>query len=280
MENIRSYLPGSFDRPPRNIAEKLNSGYKAKEFLTYLFGLGPALLYGILPTTYWRNICKLVRGVRLAHQHEISAGNLQEAHKMLVEFSVEFEQLYYQRHPGRIHFVRQAIHGFSHICPETIRLGPYAGFTQWTMERTIGDLGREIRQPSNPYANLAQRALRRCQVNAMKAMDPTLSSKSQQPTLPQGAVDIDDGYVLLRACDRYSYKLPPHEAHVLVEYLQSQGAVASGEWWRNPQVARWARLRLPNGQIARTLWKEREKTLDRLRMSRNVKVCMIYAIVE
>jgi len=36
------YLPGSFDRPPRNPAEKISSGYKAWEFLTYLYGLGPA----------------------------------------------------------------------------------------------------------------------------------------------------------------------------------------------------------------------------------------------
>jgi hypothetical protein len=38
------YLPGSFDRPPRNPAEKINSGYKAWEFLTYIYGLAPALL--------------------------------------------------------------------------------------------------------------------------------------------------------------------------------------------------------------------------------------------
>lgn len=46
------YLPGSFDRPPRNPAEKISSGYKAVEFLTYLYGLGPALLYGLLPPKY------------------------------------------------------------------------------------------------------------------------------------------------------------------------------------------------------------------------------------
>jgi hypothetical protein len=33
------YLPGSFDRAPRNPAEKLNSGYKAWEFLIYLYDL-------------------------------------------------------------------------------------------------------------------------------------------------------------------------------------------------------------------------------------------------
>lgn len=45
--------PGSFDRPPRNIAEKINSGYKAWEWLLYLYGLAPALLFGILPEPYY-----------------------------------------------------------------------------------------------------------------------------------------------------------------------------------------------------------------------------------
>jgi hypothetical protein len=43
------FLPGSFDRPPHNPAEKIHSGYKAWEWLLYLYGMGPATLYGILP---------------------------------------------------------------------------------------------------------------------------------------------------------------------------------------------------------------------------------------
>ncbi|KAJ6480041.1 hypothetical protein DFH09DRAFT_849271, partial [Mycena vulgaris] len=33
---------------------------------------------------------------------------------------------------------------------------------------------------------------------------------------------------------------------------------------------RWARLRIPNGQIARTAWKEKQKALNKVRMSRNI----------
>jgi hypothetical protein len=44
VEDALHYLPGSFDRPPHNIAEKLTSGYKAWEFLLYLYGLAPGLL--------------------------------------------------------------------------------------------------------------------------------------------------------------------------------------------------------------------------------------------
>jgi hypothetical protein len=65
------HLPSSFDRPPCNIVEKLTSGYIAWEFLLYLYGLGPGLLYGVLPDKYFTNYCKLVLRVRLMNQHRI-----------------------------------------------------------------------------------------------------------------------------------------------------------------------------------------------------------------
>jgi hypothetical protein len=67
VADVLHYLPSSFDHPPCNIAEKLTSGYKAWEFLLYLYGLGPGLLYGLLPDAYYTNFCKLVRGIWLVH---------------------------------------------------------------------------------------------------------------------------------------------------------------------------------------------------------------------
>ena len=37
------YLPTSFGRTPRNPQEKISSGYKAWEFLYYLYGEGPGV---------------------------------------------------------------------------------------------------------------------------------------------------------------------------------------------------------------------------------------------
>ena len=42
-----------------------------------------------------------------------------------------------------------------HLVPETVRVGLLSLLTQWPLERTIGNLGEEIKQPSNPYANLS-----------------------------------------------------------------------------------------------------------------------------
>lgn len=115
------YIPGSFDRPPCSPAEKINSGYKAWEFLLYFYGLGPCLFYTLLPDVYWHHYCKLVRGIQIMLQEEISMEELYKAHIKLTEFSDEFEELYYQRRADRIHFVRPSIHAPSHLAAETER---------------------------------------------------------------------------------------------------------------------------------------------------------------
>lgn len=141
------------------------------------------------------------------------------------------------------------------------------------MEHTIRNLGEEIRQPSNPYANLSQCGLLQCQVNALTAMIPDLGPPPL--SLPRGAIDLGQGYILLRAQDRYERLMHPQEAGALLRYLSNTIAEGSSvnincDWC--PKVTRWARLRLPNGQVARSCWKESLKPLGKLRTARNVKV--------
>ncbi|KAF8813455.1 hypothetical protein BYT27DRAFT_7220393 [Phlegmacium glaucopus] len=271
------YLPGSFNRPPRNPAEKISSGYKAWEFLLYLFGLGPGLLLKILPDKYYRNFCKLVFGIRIIHQHQINQNDLQRAHEALLEFAYEFEQLYYQRRSDRIHFVRQSIHALTHLGPEVTRIGPPTCSSQWTMERTIGNLGQEVRQHSNPYANLSQRGLLRSQINALKAMIPGLDPLL--PVVPRGGKDIGAGFILLRAKDKALRVMRDCERQAHADYLTKAHALQVPEGW-SPEVTRWARLHLPNGQVARSAWKEKLKPLDKVRMARNVKTEMTLAVVS
>ena len=66
------YLPTSFGRTPRNPQEKISSGYKAWEFLYYLYGEGPGVFFNVLPQPYYSHFCKLVRAMRIIYQHRIS----------------------------------------------------------------------------------------------------------------------------------------------------------------------------------------------------------------
>lgn len=53
VESLRPYLPSSYEQPPRNPVTKINSGYKASEYLTYFYGYLPLLLSSILPPYIW-----------------------------------------------------------------------------------------------------------------------------------------------------------------------------------------------------------------------------------
>ncbi|KAF9496980.1 hypothetical protein BDN71DRAFT_1388425 [Pleurotus eryngii] len=251
------HFPSSFHRPPRNPAEKINSGYKATEFYLYFYSLGPAHFRGILPKEIWRNFCRLVHGVRIILQRSISGAQLQDAHSTFIQFVEEYETLYYQRRVDRLHFCRPSLHTLLHTASEVTRVGPGAYTTQFAMERTIGNLGQEVRQASNPFSNLSQRALLRCQINALKSMCPELDAPNGDGL--RNSHPLPNHYVLLRAKDRYPY----HPTGIIANILENAGI---------QRVTRWARVLLPNGQIARSAWKETKKALEKVRISRNVKV--------
>ena len=262
------YLPSSFDRPPRNIADKLTSGYKAWEFLQYLYGLGPGLLLGILPDRYYTNYCKLVFGMRLMNQHRITRDNICKAQLALASFAQEFEMIYCQRLETRIHFVRPCMHSLIHLPREVVRIGPPICSSQWTLERTIGNLGEEIKQHSDPCENLSQRGVRRARVNALTAMIPDLPVDGpSEGHLPRGAKDVGGGFVLLRARDGKPTPLRECEAEALCELFPT---VQRGS---EICVMRWAKLRLPTGQNCNSAWKELNKPIEKRRTARNVKVC-------
>ncbi|KAG1837569.1 hypothetical protein DFJ58DRAFT_862856 [Suillus subalutaceus] len=260
VSDAAQHLPGSFDRKPWNPAEKINS--------VYIFGLSPVLLYNILPEPYWVNYCKLVCGFQLINQHSISLEDAHAAHVLFTQWELEFETLYYEHHPKRLHFIRPCVHQVNHLVCETIKKGPPICYSQWTMERTIGNLRQEIRQPSNPYANLSREGVRRCQVNALKAMMPELSL--DKPPFPTTAIDLGGGYILLRKRD--PQPMVPREpgAEAIFQYLGHH---------HNIKIRRWARLRLPNGQIACTAWRETERPPEKLQPARHVKVVISTIIV-
>ncbi|KAK6984639.1 hypothetical protein R3P38DRAFT_2575760 [Favolaschia claudopus] len=141
------------------------------------------------------------------------------------------------------------------------------------MERTIGNLGEEIKQHPSPYANLAERGYRRCQLNALTLLVPFLNPARP---LPQGSEDLGNGYILLRARDEYHQIVAGKYGTAIRDYLEEAEGVPATEGWM-PRVARWVRMRLPNGQIVRSVWKE--SRMLQLRIARNVKVKIVSFIL-
>ena len=266
VERAAPWFPRSFDRTPRNPAEKLSSGYKAWELLLYFYGLGPNLFYGILPEPYYRHYCKLVVGVRTFYQRRIARQRLEPAHKILLEWAAEFEYLYYQRKTERLHFVRQCVHAIIHLGPETVRVGPPSLSAQWTMERVIGVFGSLLRQPSNLFSNLREQARKVAEINALIAMYPEIEFQMAEP---RGSLDMGQGYILLGPKDTKPYSLSPNEQETVSNFFAN---LPNPDYIQRRSVYRWGRLQLPTGQVARSRWKEVDRSSKAARTDRNVKV--------
>lgn len=257
VEHAGHHLPTSYDRKPRNIADKINTHYKTWEFQLYIFALAPILLYSILPTSYWANYCKLVRGFQIMCQSKLTMGELVDAHALVCSWEREFELSYYQLLEERIHFVRPCVHQVVHLVSEAVHKGPPICTAQWTMERTIGNLGEQIRQPSKPFANLSREGVRRCQVNSLLTIMPELDDSSSG--LPHGSIELGDGYALLRKRSKHAVTPCGDEATAFSQFLGPGCAL--------PHIKKWAWLRLPNGQVARSAWRELLRPPEQIRIS-------------
>ena len=265
VEHAGHFLPSSYDHKPRNIAEKINTQYKTWEFQLYIFGLAPILLYNILPMEYWANYCKLVCGFQIMCQSSLTKEELLNAHALLCSWEHKFELIYYKLRESRIHFVRPCVHQVVHLVSEAIHKGPPICYAQWTMERTIGNPGKQIRQPSKPFANLSREGVRRCQVNSLLSIMPELDDSNTGP--PYGSVDISNGYILLRKRAKNAVIPRGDEAAAISHFLGPEHVL--------PRIKKWAQLRLPNGQIACSAWRETLRLPEQICVSRNVKVSTI-----
>jgi hypothetical protein len=73
---------------------------------------------------------------------------------------------------------------------------------------------------------------------------------------PNGLVDLGDGYVLLRKRERYA-KIPDDaDAQAIAHYLGARRML--------PRIKKWARLLLPNKQIAHSAWRETTKAPEQV----------------
>lgn len=132
--------------------------------------------------------------------------------------------------------------------------------SQWTLEHTIRNLGKEIKQHSNLFANLSQCGIRWAWVNALKAMIFELDTeRSEGVYLPHGSKDLSNGFVLLWAWELDPYPLHDCEANsdALCEYL---GILSLG---LEVLVRCWAKLCIPTGQNCYSTWKEKQKPLEK-----------------
>lgn len=100
--------------------------------------------------------------------------------------------------------------------------------------------------------NFVNEGLRRAHINALLAAVPELDDSA--PHLPSTAIDADNGYFLLHKSDKEPINPPDDTREAIWEFLDYPNHF--------PKIKRWARLLLPNGQVARSAWREKHRSSD------------------
>lgn len=257
IENATHYFPSLFHRTPQNSAEKISSGYKATECFLYIYGLGPVFFWTILSHLYWQNFCKLVAAIQIFVQWQLTGSQIAEGQSLLIQFIEEYEAFYYQKRIDQLQVCCLSVHTLIHLASEILQVGPGAYYSQFTMEQMIGSLGKEIRQPSSPFANLSQWALLWCQINALVNIYPDLEVIAQKSHL---LVQLPPpGHPILLSChDKY-----PH-------HLQNPAYLLIFDVFNLSKIRQWSHIQLPNGQIACSILSD-EKHRSNTCVSHNVK---------
>jgi hypothetical protein len=198
--------------------------------------------------------------------------DLLDGHDVLIDFVREYEDLYYRRMESWIHLVHQSIHLLTHIAAKTIRVGLLACYAQWMLETAIGNLGREIRQDHDMFANLAQCAVLRAQTNSLQACFPDIDLDVDDDDVPTPSTNLRahtfegyNGYAFLPRCEQYLSSITDDEHDTLMLYWNTEGW-PNAETWPHA-VFCWAKLLIPNGKIARSVWQETGVTTNIRRSS-------------
>ena len=93
---------------------------------------------------------------------------------------------------------------------------------------------------------------------------------NRSESLPCSAKDLGHGYALLRMCQTVPKQVTEPEAIAILRHWEDNNWPNMGAWPH--AVMRWARLQLPNGQIAWSRWCE-EHSKHPLQKTTCVKVC-------
>ncbi|KAG1822721.1 uncharacterized protein BJ212DRAFT_1477136 [Suillus subaureus] len=192
-------------------------------------------------------------------QYCITPAEVIDACVSFAEWEQELEEMYYQHCIDNIHFICPCVHLSNHITQEATHVGAPSCSSQWPLEQTIRDIKFNLCQPSNAMANFTEICVLCCQVNALKAILPQFDTNDNLH--PHGSFNVGDGYVLLHGWDKKPQQAHGLEAAIISDFLHCPA----------PKFRWWSCLRLPNGQIACSTWREKESSAENVRTSHNAK---------
>ena len=147
--NLHPHIPAEFARKPRGLTEI--DRWKATELRQFMIYSGPVVLKDILPQELYDNFLLFSVGMSLLLCPNLSDSMIDFAHRMLVAFVNNFDELYGK---GEIVFT---IHQVIHLADEYRQFGPLDNVSSFPFENFLGKIKRMLRKPHQPLQQVVKR---------------------------------------------------------------------------------------------------------------------------
>ena len=251
-------LPPAFCGPIRNVHLKRQSQYKIFEWMAllhwYIVPIGLEIGMNMLVL---ENFSIFSRAMEYAMTiAERNMEDLQKLRGMIVEFLVGFERLYIGNNPNLNSRARLCIFQLIHIPIHIYWNGSLRNSSQSTVERSIGEMSRQIRSKKSPFSNLANLIIKRERIKLLSSYYPNLSLESETHIAFR-----DSGNRRPFKCFQ---KLPFNKAHfgetgsnhnspvfseLVVVYKDIMSFLENPPRFEFGDIQRWGKVRISNGRV-------------------------------
>lgn len=242
-------LPPAFCGPIRDPYLKRQSQYKIYEWMALLhWYIIPISIELSFHPAVLKNFSRFVYAIEFSMTIQPrSDSDIQHLHDVIAMFLEEYEQLYIGSDPEKILRARlclfQLIHVPHHIqWNGSIRLG-----SQATVERSIGEMGHQIRSKKAPFANLTNIIYERELIKILSLYYPTIKVEL--------ALQTDKIKISKAAGTVFMQRDPIRKGQVHVDGNISLEIDTISQWLgigiigSAASFERWGKLKLPNGHV-------------------------------
>jgi hypothetical protein len=275
MESSRKLIPRSYGRAPRDIYKYFGS-FKAEEWCSFLLYYSPILLVDVLPRDIYEHYMKLVVAIELAIDYEVTFEDIAEVKRLLHEFVLGYERLYYRYEEARISLCLPTVHLLLHLGESLENCGPAWVYWQFCCERVCGMLKPKCKNRSGANRNLSIRIIRGEQLNHLPFVSD-FTEPSQQRPMPHFVASIETGeYGFLRPFRIMD--LDDGEAKILAEFYASfsEKRVSRREILSSPQfsmeICKYGRCKLAGDKdTVSSKWCESRRDADTIRLASTIQ---------
>ena len=242
-------LSSSTARTPRSIWVN-HASYKAKEWESWLFLFSVPLLVGRLPDYCLRHWKLLRNAFSILYRQSLTRNDVLNAHRMLQEFVVDYEAIYFQQNKFRLKACTSQIHALLHLVDSVMSLGPVSCFWQFPLERYVGIMERLATSKSEINTSLTNNLIHREKITYLLLTSKDLTpfweeeadlahefgphwmvDNSQTRMFIGDSEEVETGALLRRCLQRYiNYVLPEDHRVLLSGRMLLNGTVVGSKF--------------------------------------------------